>query len=799
MKNKFYYEVKNFFFSDLIRSRLKFFRIGLLIFIILIFMSAFLMVYSFELILYFYPDIVIDYLNNSIAKGYGFSFVGSFLPISYYFFNVGQKGTSGVYNIYKLKIQKRTVNLLKYLGFRRPLYKRKRLKKNFFRVFFSRIPVLDKSKMYVIHKIGSFNLKNFIINYKFFDFLGFNFLKNKKSLNYKDSFFKKEIRFMEKRKALQIKEEKLFFKVMHYRRKIENTPSGKTYKNVLFFRTYEKPKNFFASLFPDDYYYLEYSKYYNLNFLNLFLNKISNVPINLLSNDVLLNHRLKDFLYKKFGLKNTNYFFFRRFVEKYDRHLIYPSIGLNELLKNKQILFFNLNKKLNYKIFLPFFGIRDNLVYYYFDYHKLFLRPSFHQRVDNSSQINKLLKYFYHYTFSLIYWNWFNSDVILFNYFFQFPPIFIDEIYFVSYNNRKGMSKRPLNELKKLTDFSFMYRANNFWLLYMLYLSDMFDLNMKPIFDGVSDNTLKFNRGLGGVRRGYKRVYATENNQQNDFFIDFPDYDYFLVKNFFKFEPHKFQTVFRQWQFRNKLTPYDLLFGDVSRLGLRRYLEEVYNSGNYNFFDRRAGITLADYAFFKNFYFKYRFNSSNIYYLKHLNVLNEFYSYIIDLKRESFYFNFFIFFKILYDLLIDKLKYFFLSIIFFFFSYLNLYYFPFKLFLNGYNFNSFVFEWVIVKISSFFNYILSFFFADVITRYINVKTFFFFFSVLDLQLIFMFLGQLCIFTLICSFFLYFVEQYENYDEKYFNKIIFFFIGIFLVLFWVGSYTYPPIFPNSSDF
>ena len=74
-----------------------------------------------------------------------------------------------------------------------------------------------------------------------------------------------------------------------------------------------------------------------------------------------------------------------------------------------------------------------------------------------------------------------------------------------------------------------MYRANNFWLLYMLYLSEMFDLTTKPIFDGVSDNTLKFNRGLGSVRRGHKRIYITENNQQNDFFVDFPDYDYFLV------------------------------------------------------------------------------------------------------------------------------------------------------------------------------------------------------------------------------------------------------------------------------
>jgi len=797
MKNKFYYKVKNFFFSsDLIRSRLKFFRIGLLIFIILFFISVCLMVYSFELILYFCPDVVIDYLNNYIAKGYGFSFIGSFLPISYYFFNVGRKGTAGIYNIYKLKIQRRTVNLLKYLGFRRPLYKRRRLKKKFFRVFFSRISPLDKSKLYVIHKIGSFNLKNFIINYKFFDFLGFNFVKNKKSLNYKDSFFKNEIRIMQKRKELQIKEEKLFLKVMHYRRKLENTPSGNTNRNVLFFRTYEKPKNFFSSLFPDDYYYLEYSNYYNLNFMNLFLNKISN--INLL-NITKMNVKLKSFLYKKFGIKNTNYFFFRKFVKNYDSNIIYPSLGLNELLKHKQILFFNLNKKLNYKIFLPFFGIRDNIIYYYFDYHKLFLRPNFKHRLDNSTKISKLLKYFYYYGFNLIYWNWFNSDSVLFNYFFQMSPMFIDEVYFVSYNNRIRRMSRSLEELKKLTDFSFMYRANNFWLLYMLYLSDMFDLTVKPIFDGVSDNTLKFNRGLGGVRRGHRRIYITENNQQNDFFIDFPDYDYFLVKNFFKFEPHQFQSIFRHWRFRKKLTPYDLRYGDVSRRGLRKYLEEVYSSGNYSFFDRRAGITSADYTFFKNFYFKYKFNSCNIYYLKHLNIINEFYSYMVDLKRESFYFNFFVFFKIFYDLIIDKLKYFLLSIFFYFFYYLNLYYIPFKVFLNAYNFNSFILEWFVLNINSFFNYILSLFFADVITRYVNLKKFFFFFSVLDLQLIFMFVGQLCVFVLICSLFLYFIEQYDYFDEKYFETVVFFVISIFLILFWVSSYTYPPIFPNSSDF
>ena len=80
-----------------------------------------------------------------------------------------------------------------------------------------------------------------------------------------------------------------------------------------------------------------------------------------------------------------------------------------------------------------------------------------------------------------------------------------------------------------------------------------------------------------------------------------------------------------------------------------------------------------------------------------------------------------------------------------------------------------------------------------------LKHFFFFFSVLDLQLINMFLGQLCIFMLIFALFLYFIDQYYYFDEKYFNNIIYLIVMIFLILFWLSSYTYPPIFPNSSDF
>lgn len=158
-KKKLFGQRKINFFSNLI----KYLFIVFLFSVVLLF---FFYLYTLDVFLLFYPDKIISFLNSAIDdEGVGFTFIFSFLPFSNYFFHL-KTFHVGIFKDYKTRIQQRFILLLQYLGDYSPLFQKNRLYSKFFlNVFFSKMPIWEKSRLYTAHKLGSFNTKDFILNF----------------------------------------------------------------------------------------------------------------------------------------------------------------------------------------------------------------------------------------------------------------------------------------------------------------------------------------------------------------------------------------------------------------------------------------------------------------------------------------------------------------------------------------------------------------------------------------------------------------------------------------------------------
>lgn len=724
------------------------------IFIVIIFILVFLEHNTVALIKLFYPDILIDYLNTNISQGYGFTFFWSFLPFANYhfFFNGSPRG---VYSVFKLKVQQRMILLLKYLGSMRPLYKSKYLEKNFFSSFFSKISIIDKSKLYVIHKIGSFKMKDFILNTN----KKLDVYENTDLISFDDNVYKK-IPYH------------YFWK---YRRYVD--------KFVTPYRINET---------SDDKT--------SLSFLNLYLDNIANTQ-------GFTNRKIRRLLYKRHKNKlffNKNYFYFRGKVKGDQKAHIYSSSGLNYITSDLVRLFIGLNEKKLGKIYLPLYGIREPMQVNYKRFQRQGkIRFRYFLIDEKYERLNKLLNsrigYFFLLPYyNLIKWNWYGIEASLYQYFYKIDFANIPEMYDATFRPYRYLlfdnfdyqePKKPFFVfLNLLSDYEYLYKSNAFYKLYFLYIADL-NSNIHLIFDGYKDLDLKSGRGKPNYISDMYRTGNWHNNQQNDFFIDYFDGEYFFVKDAFKFEQDKPISLFRHK--KHMLTIYDYVYGNVTRKGPSRFFEEIYGSGQYPYFAECGSRSVYDFAFYKNFYYRYKYTYKDIYYLKHLNFIHDFYLIYVDLQGYRLKFGFFFFFYYSFKYIFDRFLNFCLLVLFSFIGFFFNYVFPLVFFLDSNKFKgSFIVDVIIDRIYMLQELIIVFF-SDTIYLYNHTHDIIFiiwnaFVYTFNHNAIYFFFLHVLLFSLSILVFSYLHSFFEDkfpdeWTDDYFGYVFLVLVSFFIII------------------
>lgn len=273
----------------------------------------------------------------------------------------------------------------------------------------------------------------------------------------------------------------------------------------------------------------------------------------------------------------------------------YTSPGVYYLHSNLKKYFLGLSNKIILKAYLPFFNIKRRAPEY------VLSRYNYYGDSEESWFISSFNQRMYNYFFSLVSWNWLSSDASLAK-------------YFLSRRYRYLFSDWPLDYVLFPTKNDlFIYRSNIFWLNYMLYLTDIYNPNLvRPVFDSVSDVNMTSHFGE------FKKSKNMANAQLNEFFIDFSDYDFFNGINY----------------------RADIL-NDVGLSNMNGNFEQRILSGNYAFFSDKFRRNTEDYAFFKNFYYRYKYKFINAFYIKSVLKLNDFYVFFLDLKSENLNFSLF--------------------------------------------------------------------------------------------------------------------------------------------------------------
>lgn len=157
-KNKliFIYNFFNIINKNIISNNIiKNINYGIIFFVIIniiIFIFLFFYLYSVDIMLYLYPDKIINYLNKSIDKeAAGLNFTGVFLPISQYFVSLKNLHI-GSFWWFEKEVKNRVVILLQFYhdGAIRPLNISKRRSK-YMKIFFTEQSVVDKSQNYLAY------------------------------------------------------------------------------------------------------------------------------------------------------------------------------------------------------------------------------------------------------------------------------------------------------------------------------------------------------------------------------------------------------------------------------------------------------------------------------------------------------------------------------------------------------------------------------------------------------------------------------------------------------------------------
>jgi hypothetical protein len=706
----------------------------------------FLYLYTLDIFLWLYPDKLIQFFNSMIdEEAFGFTFLFSFLPFSTYFFPLNNLHV-GVFKNYQFKIQQRLILLLQYLGSYSPLFKKKRLhSKTFLNVFFSKLNIWEKSRLYMVHKIGSFRTKDFILNFH-------------KNHYWFTSEKKKKLLYFDKKNWFPFNQ---FYK---QRKSMYNLYEGNRQIVPFNFKSSNDLKNHLANINP-------------------FVNVINNFPLTDWQPVVKYSQfskLLKKPWYLKLyisKLKNQNYFwfikpdlmrpqyegqFYDRFIQRYGRKRrkrvkifpklvkwqifsrAYASPGVYYLHSNLRKYFFGLHNKIILKSYLPFFNIRLRGS-------EQMLANLKHSYLDDTWRINLFTGGVYNYLFSLVFWNWASSDAALSKYYLSrryhyiFSPDAISSIFFVNY--RFPINYNPY----------FLYRSNVFRLNYLLYLVEIYNVNqVKPIFDSHLD-TNHTNRFLESLSTNHY-----DNSQLNEFFSDFSDYDFF---NGLKYRR---ATFMNDWLINRKRTTKNRIL-----------------SGNYSYFSE-SKRAVEDYSFFKNFYYRYKYKFVKNFYLKPIVSVNEFYTIYLDLKSEHLNFSIFYIFLVFFNFIKKYFENFFFSIFFIFLYYFNLIYMPLFLFLKAHTFKG-TFLWFLQQIFIYTYFFISYFINDVLYTFISLKSFLFN-SSLYIPFFF-FIYKFLLLMLIAYIFLIFIENYYVEDELKMRYFILLFICFIFFITYIHFHIY----------
>src|SRR6185437_16231284 len=119
------------------------------------------------------------------------------------------------------------------------------------------------------------------------------------------------------------------------------------------------------------------------------------------------------------------------------------------------------------------------------------------------------------------------------------------------------------------------------------------------------------------------------NKQLNEFFLDYPDYNFFSSMAHKDYEMHYYLEFFKK----------------NSRL--------IGGNFGHSIMTKKS---VFDFMFFKTFYYRYKNKIADNYYLKLLTNVNEFVLHFIDLKSEHLNFSFLYFFSYLWKLISKQLE-----------------------------------------------------------------------------------------------------------------------------------------------
>lgn len=425
--------------------------------------------------------------------------------------------------------------------------------------------------------------------------------------------------------------------------------------------------------------------------------------------------------------------------------------GLYYPLTNKKRFYEGLVYRTRFKSYSPFFFIN------YVDY----LNSKW---IDKKVILNLLTLNNYHKFYMLGSWNWSNIELSLHQYFFNNHFYLIkDSAYFIQRLEqfKKQYIKPASATVKDYNDNQLVYRLNAFWLLYSLYITDLFDKNkVNPYFDNFHD-VMTMKHRIKRKRR-YNHKWFYDNNQMNEFFVYFGDYKYYGRRNI-KLDNVKARDIIK----------------DDGRIFKTQTFSGNYQLGNgYGFSSR------YDFLFFKNFYYKYKYKLEDAFYRKAINKIGEFYIYYINFTTDKFFLKIFMYYEYFFHYFFDKLKSYLLSLFFLFIYYIYYKFLPFFFFFQIYFIPDFLMNIILglfINIQSGFSYL----FAGIFNSYAIGFNYFFFINLDSFTYFIFYLLK----NLFAIFLLYIYEHYTkeiqdvDYRFGFFIHCILFFLICYYVLFF----------------
>lgn len=779
---------------------------GIIIFIIIniiIFIFLFFYLYSADIMLLLYPDKIITYLNINIDKdAAGFTFLGAFLPFSHYFISLKNLYV-GVFLDYKKKVYNRTILLLQYIhaGGLRPLNISKK-RSIYMKTFLTNHSVRDKSQVYIQHRIGSFDTKNFILKHK--QFGGFDLYDKQYEdggiYNYFFRYFYKYTNFREKfgiedDNLLDVKwhrltgfwtqkqiergepvldsysdQYKVHLAYIHpYINKVANNPIDKLFFYLPKAKKYQHPVRLsgraiqvakkltrIKNPYPEDHW----------------------VPFPQHDRKLWYRKFPSNFVYNKTiweGKINYNYYIFTPIIEEYayyHTNIINKMPGLYYPLYNKKRFYEGLLKKKIAKPYNEFTFVRTPPSIFYGD----FLREELMQEdMFNTQQIRHYdgwsvgngwkwtRKYGYAYaikyhtdvslhfmsTFKWIFWNWNGVEQSLYDYFFDnryqkfrtcYPPPRFYLIYFIPIPDDKIFSGEPVTRTL-MAEGDKPYNELTF-----LYRSNVFwSLYSLFLTDTFSKN--KANPLFDGVDDNIltsmaPKIRRFENAQFNEFLVDSPDYNIYDTR----------RASIRPLDYYNKQMP------DVEY-----EIKKSQTNGNFFLVSRKFNA-VEDYMFFKNFFFRFKYRLEDAFYKKTLNKLGEFYIYYLDLTSDKIFFNIYIFFDYIWSFFFNKIKSFFISFFFVIIYYFYYHIIPLFIFLYSLQLGN-PFPILIMEFLGYLKLLFSYISGTFVYYYFQKGTYFTIFHSSSFSLLILLVLKILFFFFLLYMIMLLLEDYFNEMEE----------------------------------